>query len=179
MNIGEKIKRLRVKMNLTQEELANRCELSKGFISQVERDLTSPSIATLADILESLGSNLREFFSESADEKIVFQKDDVFVQENGPRGSSIHWIIPNAQKNSMEPIMLKLAEGGRSELYAPHEGELFGFVLSGGVSLCVGGRKFKAGSGEAFYYKANSEHYIENRAKGESVIIWVCSPPNF
>lgn len=61
MNIGEKIKRLRKKNGLTQEELADRCELTKGFISQIERDLTSPSIATLVDILESLGTNLQEF----------------------------------------------------------------------------------------------------------------------
>ena len=52
MEIGEKIRRLRIEKQLTQEELANRCELSKGFISQVENDLTSPSIATLIDILE-------------------------------------------------------------------------------------------------------------------------------
>ena len=51
LEIGEKIKRRRVSLGLTQEELAARVELSKGFISQVERDLTSPSIATLTDIL--------------------------------------------------------------------------------------------------------------------------------
>jgi transcriptional regulator with XRE-family HTH domain len=71
MNIGEKIKRLRVKKSLTQEELADRCELTKGFISQVERDLTSPSIATLVDILEGLGTNLKDFFNETVEEKIV------------------------------------------------------------------------------------------------------------
>ena len=64
MQIGDKIRRLRVEKQLTQEELANRCELSKGFISQLENDLTSPSIATLMDILEILGTNLKEFFSE-------------------------------------------------------------------------------------------------------------------
>ena len=64
MNIGEKLRRLRLQRNLTQEEMADRCELSKGFISQVERDLASPSIATLTDMLECLGSNLQEFFSE-------------------------------------------------------------------------------------------------------------------
>jgi transcriptional regulator with XRE-family HTH domain len=42
MEIGKKIKDLRVQMRLTQEELADRTELSKGFISQLERDLTSP-----------------------------------------------------------------------------------------------------------------------------------------
>ena len=48
MEIGSKLKRLRIKNNLTQEELADRCELSKGFISQIERDLASPSISTQA-----------------------------------------------------------------------------------------------------------------------------------
>lgn len=62
MKIGGKIKELRIQKSLTQEELADRCELSKGFISQLERDLTSPSIATLVDILQCLGTNLEEFF---------------------------------------------------------------------------------------------------------------------
>ena len=60
MNIGGKIKELRVAKNLTQEELADRTELSKGFISQLERDLTSPSIATLMDILQALGTDLKD-----------------------------------------------------------------------------------------------------------------------
>ena len=62
MNIGNKIKELRIAKGLTQEELADRAELSKGFISQVERELTSPSIATLIDILQCLGTTLNDFF---------------------------------------------------------------------------------------------------------------------
>ena len=64
MEIGRKIKARRQSLGLTQSELADRAELSKGFISQLERDLTSPSIATLMDILECLGTDLREFFNE-------------------------------------------------------------------------------------------------------------------
>ncbi len=82
MEIGKKIKRLRIEKQLTQEELANRCELSKGFISQLENDLTSPSIATLIDILEILGTNLKEFFNDTESEKIVFVKDDMFETED-------------------------------------------------------------------------------------------------
>ena len=52
MDIGNRLKELRVLKGLTQEELADRSELSKGFISQLERNLTSPSIATLMDILQ-------------------------------------------------------------------------------------------------------------------------------
>lgn len=62
MEIGLKIKELRLKNQLTQEELADRCELTKGYISQLENDLTSPSIATLKDILQALGSSLTRFF---------------------------------------------------------------------------------------------------------------------
>ena len=63
MEIGNKIKQLRLQCDLTQEELANRCELTKGYISQLENELTSPSIATLMDILSALGTNLKDFFA--------------------------------------------------------------------------------------------------------------------
>ena len=62
MDIGYRIKQLRTKNNLTLEELASRCELTKGFLSQLERNLTSPSIATLQDIVEALGTTLAKFF---------------------------------------------------------------------------------------------------------------------
>ncbi len=74
MEIGEKIKELRIERGLTQEELADRAELSKGFISQVERDLTSPSIATLEDIVISLGTDLTSFFSEKERPQVVFNE---------------------------------------------------------------------------------------------------------
>ena len=70
MDIGSKLKELRVLKGLTQEELADRAELSKGFISQLERDLTSPSIATLIDILQCLGTTIGDFFTETPDEQI-------------------------------------------------------------------------------------------------------------
>lgn len=90
-----------------------RSELSKGFISQVERNLTSPSIATLTDILQCLGTNLQEFFSEApAEEQVVFKASDYFEKVDAELKNKIEWIIPNAQKNSMEPIRLTLAPGG-------------------------------------------------------------------
>ena len=179
MNIGEKIKRLRVKNSLTQEELADRCELTKGFISQVERDLTSPSIATLVDILEGLGTNLKDFFNETVDEKIVFTKDDAFESDNNELKYNLRWIIPNAQKNSMEPILIDLAPNGRSKEDFPHEGEEFGYIIQGNIYLHIGNEKFKLKKGESFYYKANSNHYISNAGKTNASIIWVSTPPSF
>ena len=65
MNLGLKIKEKRTLLMLTQEELANRCELTKGYISQLENNKVSPSIETLEIILEVLGTNFYYFFYET------------------------------------------------------------------------------------------------------------------
>lgn len=179
MNIGEKIRQLRLENNLTQEELANRCELSKGFISQVERDMTSPSIASLVDILESLGTNLTGFFSEKEEEKLVFTRDDAFEKIDDLLGYKVEWIVPNAQKNAMEPILLTIAPGGKYVDDPPHDGEEFGFVLQGSVQLTYGHRKIKAKKGDCFYYGCSLEHSLKNIGKSEAKILFIGTPPNF
>ncbi|MHC1750069.1 MAG: helix-turn-helix domain-containing protein [Cellulosilyticaceae bacterium] len=179
MDIGAKINQLRKKNGLTQEELADRCELSKGFISQVERGLTSPSIATLIDILECLGTNLKDFFNESSQEKIVFTKEDVFEKEDKEEGNMITWLIPNAQKNDMEPILINIESSGCSSVHAPHEGEEFGYVLAGNVYIHLGNKKFKAKKGDSFYFRPTSDHYLENTGKTKATVLWVSTPPSF
>ena len=179
MEIGDKIRRLRVQKQLTQEELANRCELSKGFISQVENDLTSPSIATLMDILEILGTNLTEFFSEKEEERVTFKYEDMFETENEDLKYKLMWLVPNAQKNEMEPIMITLDPNGKYIEEEPHEGEEFGFVLSGTIYLHLGDRRYKVKKGESFYYSAKENHYISNAGKNSAKVIWISTPPSF
>lgn len=178
MELGEKIKRLRLQCDLTQEELAFRCELSKGYISQLENDLTSPSIATLKDILTALGSSLKEFFSEvDVDEKVVFTEQD-FI-EKVSNGQTLNWLVPNAQKNMMEPIHLVLNSGEKTEQDVPHEGEEFGYILKGKINLYLGKKKYAVSKGESFYFEANKVHYIENAGEDSAVLIWVSTPPTF
>ena len=177
MQIGAKLKELRILNGLTQEELADRTELSKGFISQLERDLTSPSIATLMDILQCLGTSISEFFNETAEEQIVFGKNDFFEKEDPELSNSVRWVIPNAQINSMEPILLTLKAGGSTCQDVPHEGEEFGYVLQGSISIHVGSAVYKAKKGDAFYYSCEKPHYLTSKT-GASVL-WVSSPPSF
>ncbi len=151
MDIGSKIKRLRQANQLTLEELANRSELTKGFLSQLERDLTSPSVATLEDILEALGTNLQDFFSEKPAEQIVFKKDDFFINEQDDY--IISYIIPNAQKNDMEPILIELEKGKQSMTIDPHEGQEFGYVIQGKITLINGDNEYVLKKGETFYLK--------------------------
>ena len=179
MKIGHKIKEMRVQKGLTQEELADRSELSKGFISQLERDLTSPSIATLMDILQVLGTDLNHFFSEESEEQIVFRDQDYFEKTDAELQNKIEWIIPNAQKNAMEPIRLTLSPGGSTYPDVPHEGEEFGYVLSGTVLIHIGRHVYKAKKGESFYFKPNSKHYLSAEGKSGASLIWVSTPPSF
>ena len=180
MDIGDRIRRLRLQRGLTQEELADRCELSKGFISLVERDLTSPSIATLVDILESLGTDLKTFFSEAGDEKLVFGEKDVSVKEDEEvLKGCIKWLVPSAQKNVMEPILVELGPGGATAEESPHEGEEFGYVLSGALKIAIGERVVRAKKDESFYFLPTGPHSIKNAGKTTARFLWISTPPSF
>jgi len=177
MDIGSKIKHLRKQKGLTLEELASRSELSKGFLSQLERNLTSPSIATLDDLLEALGLSLSEFFREDTDERFIFRKSDFYVDEKD--GCRISWIVPNSQKNEMETIMLELEPGGKSFEMAPHTGEEFIYVLEGTVSLYCDGKRSYVKKGETVYLHGKSFHFLQNDKKTMAKVIWVSTPPLF
>ena len=177
MEIGSKLKRLRVLAGLTQEELADRAELSKGFISQLENDLTSPSIATLLDILQCLGVEIKDFFDEETETQVVFTEEDYFIKEDKELNNTIEWIIPNAQKNMMEPILQTIEPGGMTYPDNPHDGEEFGYILSGTVEIHRGNDVYLAKKGEAFYFTSDKKHYISSKRGAR--LIWVSTPPNF
>ena len=194
MEIGTKLKNLRLRCGLTQEELADRCELTKGYISQLENDLTMPTISTLNDLMVALGSDLKTFFSEDEPEQVVFTSDDFFEKEGD--GQKIVWLVPNSQKNEMEPIRLKIEPNGRTypemepvyieiepnttlQKDMPHEGEEFGYVLDGEIEIVIGNNVYKCKKRNSFYFVSNKVHYIKNTKNTTAKIIWVSSPPTF
>ena len=177
MDIGKKLKELRLQNDLTLGDLASRSELTKGFLSQVERNLTAPSIATMEDILEALGTNLSEFFREEEEKQIVFSTQDFF--EDKQDDYTIEWVIPNAQKNEMEPILLTLAPHKKSQEMLAHHGEEFGYVLKGTVTLVLGNKKYKLKAQETFYLDGTKSHYLYNHGSSEAKVLWVTTPPMF
>ncbi len=177
MNLGAKLKEMRLQKNLTQEELADRCELTKGYISQLENDLTSPSIATLIDLLNALGSTPADFFREQTEEKIVFSEEEYI--EKRSEGMLWNWVIPNAQKNMMEPVLVELECGAATPPDFPHEGEEFGYVLEGKIAIEVAGKRHAAKKGESFYFTADKQHCIVNTGRAKARFLWISTPPNF
>ena len=177
LDIGKKIKELRLQNDLTLEDLASRSELTKGFLSQVERNLTTPSIPTLEDILEALGTNLSEFFREEPEKQIVFSTQDFFVDEQDDY--QIEWVIPNAQKNEMEPILLTLYPHKKSHEMSSHHGEEFGYVLKGSVTLVRGNKKYKLKAQDTFYLDGTKGHYLYNHSNSDAKVLWITTPPMF
>lgn len=176
--IGYKIKNLRNENGLTQQELADRAELTKGFISQVERGQTVPSVATLADIVECLGSNLSEFFNEDEDPQIVYKPEDCF-EKTDKQDNRIVWLVPTAQKNQMEPILVTLKPKTTQPFDKPHEGEEYGYVLQGSVRLFFGDHTELLEEGDSFYYAATKRHKLEAAGDKEAKVLWISTPPSF
>ena len=178
MKIGERIKSLRELSNLTQEELADRAGLTKGFISQIERDLTSISLDSFLQILEAMDENISDFFRESSAEKIVYRETDRVAIEK-EKIQRFELLVPGSTNRRLEPILLTLRKGQVTPRERPHEGEEFGFVLRGKVTLRFGKEALKLQRGECFYLSAEKEHWIQNTSSKEAVILWVSSPPTF
>lgn len=179
IRLGSKIKDMRNQMGLTQQELADRTELTKGFISQLERDLTVPSVTTLIDIARCLGCSPGVFFEEKKQGKLVYRESDYCEKEEEDLGSKVKWLISDAQKNRMEPIMVILKKAGETKWDKPHEGEEFGYVIKGKIALYVGDERYIVNSGESFYYSSDLRHRVVNVAESESKYLWVATPPSF
>ena len=143
------LKEVRTQVGMTQEQLAESIGTSKAYISQLENDVTSPSIATLEDIVAALGTTLVELFSESQPEQSpVYRADDYFVKEND--GYVTHWLIHNGVINEMEPILVEIKAGCSTDSDNPHEGEEFGFVLEGKIRLFIGNKSYELKKATAF-----------------------------
>lgn len=178
MKIGERIRNLRQMSNLTQEELAARANLTKGFISQVERDLTSISLDSLIQILDALDENISDFFRETSQEKIVYrEKDRVPIEKE--KIQKFELLVPGSTNRRLEPVLITLKQGQSTPREKPHEGEEFGFVLKGRISLRFGREIIKLKKGECFYFWSEKEHWLQNTSSRNAVVLWITSPPYF
>ena len=110
-------------------------------------------------------------------EPVVFGTEDFF--EDSRENCRILWVVPNAQKNAMEPILITILPRQATRTMLPHEGEEFGYVLSGSVILEYGGRKHRVHRGETFYIRGDQEHCLRNSGASPARVLWITTPPSF
>jgi transcriptional regulator with XRE-family HTH domain len=174
LKLGKKIRNLRISRGYTQEELADRCDLSRSFISQLENDQVSPSIDTLERILRVLGTDLKNFFaSDEKREKIVFRVEErvpMYLDDFGIKG---YILMDNIEDKSIDPKIIELLPGAETEEEEPHEGDEFGFVISGKLELILGEKVYKVNEGDCFYYCSDRVHKIRNPYKNTVKFLWI------
>lgn len=172
MKLGSKVKRLRIAKGYTQEELADRCDLSRSFISQLESDKVSPSVETLERVLRVLGTDLKHFFSDEP-KKIVFKKSERVPVYDLPKGVKIDILMDGIEDKEIDAKIVELEPGTQTEQEDYHEGDEFGYVIEGSVEVYIDGKKYKAKEGDCFYYSADCIHYLKNSGKEKAKLLWI------
>jgi len=176
LNIGHKVKSLRLASDLTQNELADRANLTKGFISQLENEQSSISVDSLSDILEALGTSIPDFFAGNSESQVVFSPNER-VHVDSKDISAFELLISGSTNYVMDPIMLELASGEKLEKSTPHPGEEFGYVLSGIVTLILDKKTYRVPAKHCFYFKADRPSQLLNKNSSVAKLLWITTPP--
>ncbi|WP_341961520.1 cupin domain-containing protein [Pseudomonas sp. RC10] len=180
--LGERIRGLRKRQGLTLAELAKRSQLSVGYISQLERDLSRPSVDTLLKIGRCLGVNIQWFFStrseaSEADAGYVVRKDS---RQNIHYDDGIYdQLLTPSPSGQIEMVHSRFPPGAYNRTSYTHEGEEVGYVLSGTFELWVGERHFELGEGDSFRFSSNEPHRYGNPGETDAVVLWVITPPTY
>ena len=130
----------------------------RGHLILPSASLIPQDDPTLLLIGEGL-PNLKDFFSDDTDEKIVFNLEDAFEVIDTKMKYKVEWIIPNAQKNEMEPILIELKKGKNSMEIDPHDGEEFGYVIHGKITLMNGDEEYEVKKGDIEYWPFDETSY--------------------
>ncbi|WP_461213316.1 helix-turn-helix domain-containing protein [Lacticaseibacillus sp. GG6-2] len=175
MDIGRKIRDLRIQKNLTQEELGERTDLTKGYISQIEHNQSSPSMETFFDLVHVLGQTPAQFFSETPNQQLVYTQADQVEYSDDERGYHLRWLVPESNENEMEPVRIEFAAQGEFKEFDPSPAETFVYVVRGRVALVLGETTYTAKKGETIYFHATQPHKLINASSRVTEILLVAT----
>lgn len=180
--IGAKLRGLRQRQEKTLQAVATATGISVGHLSQLERDLVSPSIKTLHDISRALGVNISWFFlSEDPAQRV----EQYIVRGDQRRHISFADGIDDYQLNSASArhigLLYSTFAPGASSGESPytHDGEEAGVVLSGQLELWIEGVSTVLATGDSFSFPSTSPHRYRNPGLADTVVIWAMTPPTY
>jgi len=179
--LGAQIRALRGKQKLSIRELAKRSGLSHPFISMVERNETSPSVASLKKILAALDTTLSDFFTprDSLD-RVAFYKADELVELADGETLSYRQVGANLKNAHMMMLHERYAPGATTgdEGYS-HQAQESGIVVKGTLRITVDEKTATLGPGDAYYFDSTLPHRMENISEEECIVISAVTPPTF
>ena len=186
-SVGREIRDLRKVRGLTLSQLAARCDKSVGYLSQVERGLTKPSVGSLQDISEALGVHVGWFFPPAP---VVDGREARFVVRGQARRRLTYSRLTGTDYLGMTDELLSSGLGGQMAMvmtrYAPgassgddfdtHDGEEAGFVQAGSLELHLGEDVYVLHQGDSFSFPSHIPHRYANPGDVETVIIFSITP---
>lgn len=175
VNVGERIRELRVKLSMSVRALATKTGFSPSLISQVENSQIMPSIGSLERIAVVLGVNLSEFFAEPETNTLGLVRASARRKLTSTWSPvSIEALTSLDRSRMLEAVMLSMAPGGCSGKYpAVLGGEKFALVYSGEVTLTLGKEVNVLKQGDAITFSTATTQQWDNTGKGPVEVVLV------
>jgi transcriptional regulator with XRE-family HTH domain len=176
-HIGRRLRQFRLRRGLSIQTVADESGLSKGFISQLERDLASPSVASLVRVCEVLGIEVGALFEPSTSNLIrVDERPRINFGGEGVE----EWLLTPAAQRDFQVILSQIEPGGGSgdEPYVLSARSGWAMVLEGDLRVTVDGEAFELETGDALNFPPSSGHTWLNPASSQvSRVLWLLAPP--
>jgi transcriptional regulator with XRE-family HTH domain len=175
--IGDLLRTRRRALDLTLEFVAERCEITKGFLSDVERDKASPSVATLVRLCDVLNVPVGSLFS-SVGSSIVRNDERVPIKFGGTKMQD--YLLSPSSAAKAQVILSNMAPGGTggSALYSLRCEEEFVFVLAGSVTISIEHEETILVKGDAMTFDPRRPHTFRNSSMTKSAqALFMLMPP--
>lgn len=176
LTIGNKLKTLRERTQLSLRDLGEKTGLSASFLSQLELGQVSPSLASLETIANALNVRITHFFDDQTKpDSIVMRKNERKKIYSQGSKAIIQPLAHELSKKRIEPFLLTLEAGGESgeHPYSSHHGEEFGIILQGKIRFTLEDKEYTLIDGDSVYFNSTRPHKWENIGKKEAIIILV------
>jgi transcriptional regulator with XRE-family HTH domain len=162
LNIGDRIKMLRISQKRTMQEIAEASDLSKSMISKIENNKTVPSVAALVKIAKALGTNISSLLEQDGWVNAIITTRQK-AQENlttTDKGYSIYPYASEYHEKKMQPFLFVAKKDEVIPHELSHEGEEFIYVIKGQMKMQVGETEYLLNSGDSLYFNSVQKHGI-------------------
>ena len=174
--LGERLRALRQERGLSIAQVAQRTGLTKGFLSQLERNLTSVSLAALARICSALGVRFGDVLDEPPMGAVIHRESAIRWTEVGNHEDLVLSPPEEERLNLIESRIPPGVSAGDGVYTFPADVELV-YVLAGALELNVGSEVVTVTAGETFTYSPRDPHSWRNPSKSdETVVLWFAVP---
>lgn len=180
LQLGTRIRALRQARRLTLRDVAERAGVTESFLSQVERDVTSPSIATVHRIAGALGLSIAQLFAEDPDPGRVVRRE-ARRRIAYPGLGAVDEFLTSNLAGRLQVIMSTIDAGGGTgpEAYTHDSDEEVVVVLSGVLDLWVADEHYVLREGDAVTFPSRLPHWNANHGEAPATVLFCLTPPSF